>query len=602
MVTLPPSTVRQGQGLFDLLRLFYRGYKNYKKNITTLAGLGLLGGIFEAVGVNAVIPLFSFITGGQGKSFDIISQTIEKAFYFLHIPYSFRYLLFLIVLLFIFRAVVLIVSGYLRIKITAEYQEATRNNLFNKFISARWSYLLRQKLGHLETAVMTNTVYTERLLNVFANMVIVFSSLLVYVLVALNISIPITGLTLLSGILLFLCFKPFFRKTHDFSREVEVLNRQAAHHINENIVGMKTIKAMGVEESVSNLAKEYFSELRRFKVKISLLHIIPPSLMQAIGVVFVVGLFSIFYNTPGFNIASLAVIVYLVQRILLYVQQLQGYANFANEAAPYLRETLRFEEESRATAEDRSGSKPFAFEKSLEFKNISFSYTSGKPILKDMSFSIEQGEMVGIIGPSGAGKTTVVDLLLRLFVPDGGVIALDGKDIKDFDLKSWRKHIGYFSQDIFLMNDTIANNIRFHDPSIIDKNIKEAARLAHIADFVETLPEKYETTLGERGVLLSAGQRQRIALARVLARKPEILILDEATSALDNESELKIQEAIDGLKGEITILVIAHRLSTIMRSDRVLTLENGEITGQKSPEEFLKDKNSYFFKAYHIRA
>ena len=185
---------------------------------------------------------------------------------------------------------------------------------------------------------------------------------------------------------------------------------------------------------------------------------------------------------------------------------------------------------------------------------------------------MRKGEFLGLIGPSGAGKTTIVDLLLRLLKPGHGSILLDGVDISGIDMKAWRTNVGYVSQDIFLFNESIADNIRFYSSSISDNAIEEAAKLANIHEFVMELPDKYQTVVGERGIRLSGGQRQRIALARVLARRPQILILDEATSALDNESEIKIQESIQKLKGKITILVIAHRLSTILNTDRLISL------------------------------
>src|SRR3989338_1414349 len=173
--------------------------------------------------------------------------------------------------------------------------------------------------------------------------------------------------------------------------------------------------------------------------------------------------------------------------------------------------------------------------------------------------------------------------------------------MESIELTDWRRNIGYVSQDIFLMNDTVANNIRFYDDTVTDKELRVAAKLANIGGFVDTLPQKYETIIGERGVMLSAGQRQRIVIARILARQPELLILDEATSALDNESEIKIQEVIKKLKGKITVLAVAHRLSTVIDSDRLIVLEDGRIVEQGQPAKLLEDKGSYFSKVYNLR-
>ena len=168
-------------------------------------------------------------------------------------------------------------------------------------------------------------------------------------------------------------------------------------------------------------------------------------------------------------------------------------------------------------------------------------------------------------------------------------------------MNDWREHVGYISQDIFLTNDTIANNIRFYRDSISEDDIVDAAKKANIYDFIKTLPDGLNTIVGERGIQLSVGQRQRVAIARVLVKKPSILLLDEATSALDNESEMQVQKVIEKLKGDTTILVIAHRLSTITNSDKLLVIEEGVISEKGSPKELLKDKESYFYKVYNIR-
>jgi ABC-type multidrug transport system fused ATPase/permease subunit len=209
--------------------------------------------------------------------------------------------------------------------------------------------------------------------------------------------------------------------------------------------------------------------------------------------------------------------------------------------------------------------------------------------------------MVGLIGPSGAGKTTIVDLILRLFHPTRGEILLDGCSINEIRINDWRKNIGYVSQDIFLKNDTIANNIKFYNDSITDEEMAKAAKMANIHDFIQSCPEKYDTVIGERGLLISAGQRQRIVIARILAKRPQILILDEATSALDNESEVKIQQVIEKLKNKVTVLLIAHRLSTVMNCTNLLVLQNGEIREQGSPEELISDQETYFYKVNNIR-
>ena len=208
--------------------------------------------------------------------------------------------------------------------------------------------------------------------------------------------------------------------------------------------------------------------------------------------------------------------------------------------------------------------------------------------------------MIGLVGPSGAGKTTTVDLMLRLIEPTRGTIQVDGVEGNTIALADWRANVGYVSQDFFLLHDTIRNNIRFYDAAMTDEQIWKAARLAHIDEFIRKSPKGLDTMVGDRGIRLSAGERQRIVIARTLARKPTLLILDEATSALDNESEAHIKGVINELKGRVTIVAIAHRLTTIMDSDELIVLQGGRVVETGSPKTLLADPGSYFYKVYSI--
>ena len=318
------------------------------------------------------------------------------------------------------------------------------------------------------------------------------------------------------------------------------------------------------------------------------------------SVIFIALVFAIFYRTTEFSFAALVAVVYLIKQIFQFLNQLQTLVSGVYTTTPFLYSLVKFSEEFHQNEELEAGSISFKFQKELVFENVSFSYESGKSVLRDFNLSIKKGEMIGIIGPSGGGKTTLVDLLLRLFYPQGGRIIVDGVSLDKIDLHSWRKNIGYVSQDIFLINDSIKNNISFFDQNIDIRRIEEVSKMAQIYDLVQSQAKGFEAEVGERGVLFSGGEKQRIAIARALARKPEILILDEATSALDNESERKIQEVIKSLKGKLTVIVIAHRISTIESADRIIALKNGKIEEEGRPDDLLKNKESYFYRVNNI--
>jgi ATP-binding cassette subfamily B protein len=230
----------------------------------------------------------------------------------------------------------------------------------------------------------------------------------------------------------------------------------------------------------------------------------------------------------------------------------------------------------------------------IEFDHVSFSYGEEK-VLSDLSFTIEAGKTVALVGPSGVGKTTICSLIPRFYDVTGGRVLIDGTDIRDFTLRSLRNNIAVVQQDVYLFNSTVRENISYGDWEAEDDAIREAAENAQIHEFIESLPSGYETIVGERGVRFSGGERQRVSIARAFLRNPSILILDEATSSLDNISERAIQAALDVLSRDRTTLVIAHRLSTIRNADEILVLSDGGIAERGTHEELLEKGGEYAF-------
>ncbi len=314
--------------------------------------------------------------------------------------------------------------------------------------------------------------------------------------------------------------------------------------------------------------------------------------MMILSLVIITG--GIFVLKGHMNTGVLIAFTVIFSRIISPVKELiTAYYNFkrGEAAAKRIYEIL--------DAEEKVEEKPdavvmYGFDDKVEFNNVGFEYEDNNSFaLQDISFTVNKGEKVAIVGASGAGKTTIFDLLPRFADVTKGAILIDGIDIREFNINSLRKHIGIVTQHSILFNDTIYNNITFGLKGIKEEQVREVARLANIDEFIESLPEKYQTNIGDNGTALSGGQRQRICIARALLRNPQILLLDEATSAMDSENEHKVSLAIDNAMKNRTIITIAHRLSTITDADKIVVLDKGRIVEMGTHQELLQ-KNGYY--------
>jgi ATP-binding cassette, subfamily B, bacterial MsbA len=245
--------------------------------------------------------------------------------------------------------------------------------------------------------------------------------------------------------------------------------------------------------------------------------------------------------------------------------------------------------------------KLYDFTKAIEIRNVSFHYNEGDLVLADVNLTIKKGEVVAIVGPSGSGKSTLVDLVPRFYDPTSGSIMIDGTNLREIELKSLRDKIGIVTQETILFNDTVRNNIAYGLEDCPLESIVAAAKAANAHNFIMEMPRGYDSVIGERGVKISGGERQRLALARAILKNPPILILDEATSALDTESEILVQEAIERLMAGRTSIVIAHRLSTVQHADRIAALEAGRIVEIGNHDELLRNSKGLYKKLYELQ-
>ena len=399
----------------------------------------------------------------------------------------------------------------------------------------------------------------------------------------------------------------FGKRIRSTTRRSQEELEHLTHVTSEAFTGHRIVKAFGAEAHEASRFGRAAQQVYRTNLKVtSILATLPP-LMELVGGAAVIGL--VWYGAQQIARGALTApefTTFIVAAFMMYtpvkkLSRVTGSMQQAMGAADRIFQVLDTHSEVKERPDAGMLSSPrFA----IEFQNVAFAYDDRptKPILRDVSFRVAPGEMIAIVGLSGAGKTTLVNLLPRFYDVTGGAIRIDGLDIRDVTLRSLRSKIGIVTQETVLFDETIASNIAYGCHGIATEDIEAAARAAHAHEFIANLPDKYQTRIGERGQTLSGGQRQRIAIARAILKNAPILILDEATSALDAESELLVQDALQTLLRNRTSFVIAHRLSTVRRADQIIVLEKGRIVEIGKHEELLAQPTSVYSKLYALQS
>ena len=400
---------------------------------------------------------------------------------------------------------------------------------------------------------------------------------------------------LISSIVVFIINRKRITKQYEVQKELKVLQESKTGLTSELVRGIRDIKVLNANNTILKQINEKIEKTTKKEVKIinirNLYNYIENNTRAISDLGFIIiGCF--LYNKTLLTIPTFVIIYNYqskIKNLLTGMVQLSEYNKKFSVSANRVFEVIdnvKFKKEKFGNVEIKK------LDGNIIFENVSFGYDKTK-IINDMSFEIKPNERIAFVGKSGAGKTTIFNLITRLYKSNKGKILLDGNNINDLTCSTIRDNMSIITQNPYIFNFSIKENLLMAKENATMKEIREACKMACIDDYIMSLPDKYNTMVGENGVILSGGQKQRIAIARALLMKTEIILFDEATSALDNETQSKIQEAINNLKGEYTILIVAHRLSTIIDSDRIFVVENGKIVDSGSNRELLKKSEIY---------
>jgi ABC-type multidrug transport system fused ATPase/permease subunit len=580
-------------GLFQFPWLLPR---RFQLGVVLTAAVQTLVVVLDTLGLAMIAPLIDLMLGETDNP-NVAISGVDSILKNLGLNLTTSTLVAIIVGSQILRALVTILQAWITFKIKGEFEAEIKRSLFGSILDASWPFYFVSKSGDLLNSTVTETRNAGQAISSLSNTVGALANVTFYFIAAITVSLYLSLLAIGYTLIVVALLSIFVKNARRLGDYLAKTNSKLLVESTETIGAIKFIKASAGEDDRMSRFAASTHQLVKAEVRLGLNSGTMAATSELLFLVGLLGGLLLANQTLQVTGGELAVFVILFFRVFQKAKFFQASLQALNQVLPSLDVIQRTISAAKSHKERTGGVEVTQFSSRIEFSDVNFAYDSGTPVLRGINMNIPKGAYIAITGESGAGKSSLIDLIVGLVEPTSGQLSIDGTDISEIDLHKWRKRISYVSQETILVHDTVAANIAWGGVNVNQAEIIESAKIAAADSFIQSLPNGYDTIIGDRGLRLSGGQRRRIALARALYRKPDLLILDEATSDLDTNTEARVSQSLDDYRGPLTRVVVAHRLSAIMGADTVYVLDDGAIAEAGSPKELMKAEGVFYHMA-----
>lgn len=547
-----------------------------------------IASLLQGLSLSVIAPMIELSSSSSEPSTNL-SKFISEMFHFISIPLTVSSVLLFAFIIMVSASMLSVYSSWIQSQIKFNFDVHQKSKIYQALAKVSPSMMSNLDFGNISYTVQNDARLSSNLLDYFVKNVSLVLQAIVYLLLILTVSWKMTLYTIICGGAVYLCIKKIYKTAKKNGKTIGSISDQLYSNLNVILNGFSSLKVSNAYNKVMAEQDDLHSRFKDTSVKLSVVEAALSSIFYPLALLIVISGYHIF----DFNVATLFVYVAAVIKLYTCLQSIQ---NFHYKTVLHYVSIQRVNDLIKKIEAYQLPSVPIkSLTKSqsniIEFDNVNFAYTEGKSVINDLSISIKKSKKIALVGGSGAGKSTIIDLILGFVLPQSGSINYAPQVTSQNGIEQLYDRLGYVPQEAFMINASIKDNILFFR-NASDQEVEAALKAAFAWDFVQELSEGLETVIGESGAQLSGGQRQRISIARALLKNPEILVLDEATSALDNVSEAKIKQAIDHLH-ETTVITVAHRLSTIIDYDKIFVIREGNVDSCGTFDELLVNSSEF---------